>query len=532
MTVRSRNWFKFGGLVGLAFLLGILFAGLLNLPKNSLAQGATRLTGGQSPVRTAESRPLPAAARSLVELSDAFSAVAEHVRPSVVFIKSERKEKVAQMQVPRGFEPFFNFPQQRQQPPQIEKGSGSGFIVSEDGYILTNNHVVDGAEKVTVQLLDHRSFPARVVGTDPTTDVAVIKIDARGLQPADLGSSGATKIGEWVLAVGNPLGENLTFTVTSGIVSAKGRGQLNLPGRSDRSIQDFIQTDAAINPGNSGGPLVNVRGEVIGINSAIASETGYNVGYGFAIPIDLARQVMEQLIKNGRVERAALGVYVGDVSATDARYLNLPEVRGVVVRSFSSDDSPAEKAGLVPGDVILSIDGQQVDYVAQLQQIVAFKHPGESVKVEVARRGGERRSFSVRLISAATTGKQVAAQDNSNPDESSDKAGEEPAAAKIRPLGLSVVPFTAALAGQLGYPATIHGVLVQNVDAEGPAAQDVAGSNDSNTPDVIISVEGTPVRSAAELTAALRHPGPGGIVTLMLYDKQLGQHIARVQLGQ
>ena len=169
--------------------------------------------------------------------------------------------------------------------------------------MLTNNHVVDGATKVTVRLLDRREFPARVVGTDPATDVAVLKVDASGLTPAPFGDSDASRVGEWVLAVGNPLGENLTFTVTQGIISAKGRA-LNLPGRSQSSIQDFIQTDAAINPGNSGGPLVNVRGEVIGINSAIASPTGTSAGYGFAVPINLARAVMEQIRTNGHVERA------------------------------------------------------------------------------------------------------------------------------------------------------------------------------------------------------------------------------------
>ena len=527
MTVRSRNWFKFGGLVGLAFLLGILFAGLLNLPKTSLAQGGVaRLTGAQTPAKPVTT-PNFAASRSLVDLSDAFSAVAEHVRPSVVYIKSERKEKATQMQVPRGFEPFFNFPQQRQ--PQIERGSGSGFIVSEDGYILTNNHVVDGAEKVTVQLLDRRSFPAKVVGTDPNTDVAVIKIDARGLDPAALGSSSATRIGEWVLAVGNPLGDNLTFTVTSGIVSAKGRGQLNLPGRTQTSIQDFIQTDAAINPGNSGGPLVNVRGEVIGINSAIASETGYNVGYGFAIPIDLARQVMDQLIRNGKVERAALGVLVDDVNPTDAKYLGLTEVNGVRIRSFSGDNSPAKAAGLEQGDVIIAIDDKPVDYVSQLQQIVGFKHPGETVKVEVARKAGERRTYTVRLISASASQQTVA--NNNTPDESSGGTTEAPEGTKVRPLGLSVVPFTTTLATELGYPASVHGLLVQNVDPEGPAAQDVAGGNNADTPDVIISVEGTPVRSVTELNAALKHPGPGGIVTLLLYNKSGGQRVERVQLG-
>ena len=172
--------------------------------------------------------------------------------------------------------------------------SGSGFVVSADGYILTNSHVIDGADRVTVRLLDRREFRAKVVGRDPTTDVAVVKIDATGITPAKLGDSDAARVGEWVLAVGNPLGENLAFTVTQGIISAKGRGQLALPTSSPRSIQDFIRTDAAINPGNSGGPLVNVRGEVIGINTAIASPTGFNADYGFAVPISLARAVMDQ----------------------------------------------------------------------------------------------------------------------------------------------------------------------------------------------------------------------------------------------
>ena len=178
--------------------------------------------------------------------------------------------------------------------------SGSGFVVSKDGYILTNNHVVDGASEVRVRLLDRREFKAKVIGRDPNTDVAVIKIDATGLTPAPLGDSDASRVGEWVLAVGNPLGENLTFTVTQGIISAKGRA-LGLPGQTQQTIQDFIQTDAAINPGNSGGPLVNTRGEVIGINSAIESPTGYNAGYGFAVPINLARAVMGQIVKTGRV---------------------------------------------------------------------------------------------------------------------------------------------------------------------------------------------------------------------------------------
>ncbi len=205
------------------------------------------------------------------------------------------------------------FPRFRQRD-EIEQGSGSGFVVSSDGFILTNNHVVEGAEQVTVRLLDRREFKAKVIGTDPNTDVAVLKIDAKGLPPVALGNSEDARVGEWVLAIGNPLGEGLTFTVTSGIVSAKGRALQGLPGRGQGSIQDFIQTDAAINPGNSGGPLVSVRGEVIGINSAIASETGFYSGYGFAIPINLARTVMNQLVETGSVHRAALGVSIDNVT--------------------------------------------------------------------------------------------------------------------------------------------------------------------------------------------------------------------------
>ena len=268
---------------------------------------------------------------------------------------------------------------------------------------------------------------------------------------------------------------------------------------------------------------------MIGINSAIASETGYNVGYGFAIPIDLARQVMEQLIKNGKVERAALGVLVDEVSPTDAQYLGLHDVSGVRIRSFfPADNSPAKAAGLEQGDVVVAIDGKPVEYVSQLQQIVGFKHPGETVKVEVARKGGERRTYTVRLISAATGQQTVAA--NTSPDESSGGTTEAEGV-KVKPLGLSVVPFTSALAGELGYPATVHGLLVQNVDPEGPSAQDVAGGNNADTPDVILSVEGTPVRSVTELNTALKHPGPGGIVTLRLYNKSGGERVERVQLG-
>src|SRR2546427_12410046 len=313
MSVKTRDWLKFGTLVTLAFALGLGFASSFRLPSR-----------GEAAVRSVlqdTSRPLPQA-KAAVDLGDAFANVADHVKPAVVFIKSERRERISNRRLPPGFEDFFQVPRR----PQVEQGSGSGFIVSQDGYILTNNHVVQGADRVTVRLLDNREFSAKTVGTDPSTDVAVIKIQTTGLPTVRLGDADSTRIGNWVLAIGNPLGEAFTFTVTAGIVSAKGRLLAGLQ-QTRYAIQDFIQTDAAINPGNSGGPLVNIRGQVIGINSAIASETGVYAGYGFAIPINLARTVMDQLVKTGRVERAVMGVSIHDARQEDADAVRSEERR-------------------------------------------------------------------------------------------------------------------------------------------------------------------------------------------------------------
>jgi serine protease Do len=421
--------------VGFAFALGLVSAGLLHLPYQSSAQ--------QQAV-PATAPKLPAGAASLQDLSEAFASVAEHVKPSVVYIRSGQKAQTARrngpqtrprMQVPPGFEEFFRGMPPMQEEPRFREGSGSGFIVSKDGYILTNNHVVDGSDQVTVRLLDRREFKAKIVGTDPNTDLAVLKIEAKNLVPAPLGKSSTARVGEWVLAVGNPLGDNLTFTVTSGIISAKGRS-LALPGQSDRSIQDFIQTDAAINPGNSGGPLVSVRGEVIGVNSAIASQTGFYSGYGFAIPIDLAHRVMDQIIAGGRVSRVAMGVNVQNATANDAEYVGLPEIRGVLVQDFS-EGSAARKAGIEAGDIIVSVDGAPVEYVGQLQQQVAFRKAGEKVKVEVARKGGVRKTFEVRLQEVSAP-RETAARDSEGTDDAAGSSDE--AAADIGLLGLTVQP--------------------------------------------------------------------------------------------
>lgn len=523
MSSRSLNWLKFGGLVALAFALGLLFAGLLDLPNRSSAQ-ESHLASAIPPVQA----PAIPAAKPLVELSDAFSAVADHVRPSVVYIRAQHTERPSQRRLPPGMERFFpRFGPNGPNRPELEQGSGSGFIVSADGYILTNNHVVEGADVVVVRLLDRREFKAKIVGTDPNTDVALLKVDARGLPPVALGNSEDARVGSWVLAIGNPLGEGLTFTVTSGIVSAKGRALNGLPGRGAGSIQDFIQTDAAINPGNSGGPLVNVRGEVIGINSAIASETGFYSGYGFAIPINLVRTVMNQLIVDGKVHRAALGIAIDNVSLNDAQYVGLPEIRGVVVKDIPNDDSPARKAGMEPGDIIVAIDGKPVEYVGQLQQQVGFRKPGDVVQVEVARKGGVRKTFSVKL-QPLQDAPQLA--DAGAPGDTNGPAATGGLVA--RRMGISVQPVTPAIAQELQLPGDTRGLLVSDVTPGGPAWESLADEARGG-PDIILSVEGKPVKSKADLDAALKEEKPGNVVTLRVYNpRQQARRIERIKLAE
>jgi serine protease Do len=528
MSARSLNWLKFGGLVALAFALGLLFAGLLNLPHTSAAQepGHTAIIPVQAP-------SIPAA-KPLEQLSEAFAAVADAVTPSVVYITSQRTEKAPQRSVPPGMEQFFNIP--RNQQPRIERGSGSGFIVSADGYILTNNHVIENSDRVVVRLRDNREFTARLIGTDPNTDIAVLKIDATGLAPVALGNSDNERIGEWVLAIGNPLGEGLTFTVTSGIISAKGRslGAL-LPGQY--GISDFIQTDAAINPGNSGGPLVNVKGEVIGINSAIASETGFYSGYGFAIPINLVKNVMNQLVTTGTVHRAALGVGIDEVSRNDAAYAGLKEIRGVLVKSITDETSPAAKAGIQPGDIIVALDGKPVDRSAQLQQEVGFHHPGDVVQVEVARKGGVRKTYSVKL-EALTPPDTTAARNAQQNDDSDGTADNAATGASMDLLGATVQAVTPALAQQLGVPRTTRGLLITDIAASGPAydARLITPAMARGAADIIQTVEGKPVRTEAELRSALTAAGKGAIVTLglerVIPDSKPTQFVQRVRLGE
>ncbi len=498
---RTGAWIKFGGLVIVTAVLAVGFTSLIDLPATSVAQ-PTRSASFLSATAPQE-RVLPAA-QPLGELGSAFTAVAETVRPAVVYIDGEARRSAS-----RSNDPLDMF--RNQQRPQRLCGDGSGFIISEDGHILTNNHVVQDCDRVNVRLFDQRVVQhATVVGRDRLTDVAVLKIDESNLPYVGLGDSDSVSVGEWVVAVGNPLGDAFSFTVTAGIVSGRGRRLEGLRDLSDPaaglSIHDFIQTDAAINRGNSGGPLVNIRGQVIGINSAIASETGFYAGYGFAIPINLARNVADQLIATGSVTRAQLGVSIRDADQEVADYVGLEEIRGILVAGYSGDDSPAERAGIRPNDVIVELDGDTVYYTAQLQQIVGFKQPGNVVEVTVLRRGGERSVHRVRLAEADTEPERTLA--NAEP-ETPDRSGSS-----VERLGIAVERLDRRSASEMGLPRSIEtGLAVTSVDTDGPAAGKLAPTSvRQGQLQIITHVNEQRVESLDDLKDALRGVRPGDVV--------------------
>ena len=506
---------RFGGAVLAAFLCGLLFAAGFDLTPFGHAQ--SRGTTSKPPVQ--QTKPL-------ADAGEAFVAIAEHVTPAVVSIDATSDlPQTAQRgrlpgRLPSGFEGLEDlFPPQRDRP---LSSSGSGFIVSDSGYILTNNHVVTGpdrrtaADRVTVRLNDGRSFRARLIGNDPETDVAVLKIDGTNFPKVALGDDHSARIGEWVVAIGNPLG--LDFTVTAGIVSAKGRSPNGLRDTSSYAVTDFIQTDAAINPGNSGGPLVNAKGEVIGINTAIASGTGYFSGYGFAIPIGLARDVMNDLIRYGRVRASVLGVGVREVNEQDAGMLGLSSIAGVVVNQ-ATEGSPAERAGLQPGDVIVKIDDQPIDRVSTLQRAVRQHEPGETVKVEFVRFGGERRTVSIRVAERPGTGVPPARS------ETRPAAMTGPLGTKLGIAGATYVPGSEPRAAGPG----VAGVRVMEVSPNGPSA----GLFDDRTQtDVIVEIlapgNRRPVRTPEDLANAVSRLKAGDYISLYVHSLAAGAAPLRV----
>ncbi len=461
--------------VALAVLVGL-----------TLGVGATALVSGtQSSDQPAASFDSGSYQRAQ-DLSAAFRQAARVIGPSVVSITTETHVGYVQAgpgmvpQIPEElrrffgdeFGRFFDIPV----PPRggVQVGFGSGVIVSKDGYILTNNHVVADVDRITVKTWDESEYTAEVVGRDPKTDVAVLKINADNLQPARLGDSDQVQVGDWVLAIGGPFG--LEHTVTAGIISAKGRSTIGLA-----DYENFIQTDAAINPGNSGGPLVNLRGEVIGINTAIASRTGSYAGIGFAIPINMARRIMDSLIQHGRVERGYLGAVIQDLSKDLARSFGYDGPYGVLIADVAKD-GPAEKAGLRPGDIVVKYNGKPMRHASELRNAVASTPPDTVAELEIFR-DGQVRTVKVKI---GLLDEKVIVSQNGQASSSTD-------------LGLTVRTLTPQIAEQLGYDADQKGVVVVEIDPTGLAA--AAGLRPG---DIIVSVNGQPVVDATSFRKALR----------------------------
>ena len=467
-----------------AFALGVTMADQVTLLP---ASAATPPAVVATPVPSSAS-----AAASIAALPD-FSGLAEQYGPAVVNISVVQGTKTA-ARMPRSkmpdedeLPPFFrNFPFQFNMPhPGPMRGVGSGFIISADGIILTNAHVVDDADEVTVKLTDRREFIAKVLGSDKTTDIAVLRIDAKNLPIVKIGNPADIKVGQWVVAIGSPYGfEN---TVTSGIVSAKSRA---LP---EDSYVPFIQTDAAVNPGNSGGPLFDLKGEVIGINSQIFSRSGGFQGLAFAIPIDVAMQVKDQIVQTGHVSHGRLGIAIQEVNQALASNFGLKSPGGALVSSIEKG-SPGAKAGLEPGDVILKFEGKEISRSSDLPPLVAAVKPGSRVTLDVWRSGQE---------------KQLTATIGTLQDKTAATTSDKESLGKGR-LGVAVRPLTP----DEKRSGDLEGVVVQ--DVAGPAER--AGVQPG---DVIVAVNNTPVKSVAELTSLIAKSGKAVALLVQRNDARI-----------
>lgn len=446
-----------------------------------------------------EAEPPPRApAPSLAPLAtsrggqQSFAEIVDRVAPAVVTIRSERR-----VRAPQQF-PFFNDPMLREffgfgrgaQPApreQIQRGLGSGVVITEDGYILTNHHVIDGAQEIKVEFAGGKTQQAKLVGSDPPSDLAVLKISGGKYPVLPLGNSDQVRVGDVVLAVGNPLG--IGQTVTSGIISAKGRST----GLSDGSFEDFLQTDAAINRGNSGGALVNTNGELIGINSQILSPSGVNIGIGFAIPSNMANEVRAQLIKQGRVQRGQLGIFPQALTEELTASLGIKDTAGSLVADLDPEGA-AIKAGVRRGDVITKVDNQNVATPNALRNKIAMTEPGKEVTLTLIRNGKEM-EVKAKLGELRAEGARPQGGGESGPDQRG-------------ALGIEVEPLTPEIARQLGLRANITGMLIRGVDPSGKAAE--AGIQPG---DVIHEVNRQGVRTVADLQRAL---SKGGTVALLI----------------
>lgn len=492
MSKKIRNLLFLAVFLVAGFIAGILLAAPLGISPRTTIQEQT--------VAAEVSTDNPQVHDLLSQISEAFEEAAATVSSSVVSIFAEQTVRTqSQFGLPDDafkdffgddfFKRFFGTPPSQEEKRTV-RSLGSGVIVTKNGYILTNNHVVANAEKLSVVVGDNKTYEAKIIGTDPPTDVAVIKIDAKNLPAAKLGDSDEVKVGQWVIAVGNPF--QLFHTVTHGIISAKGRSSVGLA-----DYEDFFQTDASINPGNSGGALADTEGNVIGINTAIASPSGGNVGIGFAIPINMAKKVMEDLISNGEVTRGYIGLVPQDINEDLAKALKLSGTEGVLVGDVDRA-GPADKSGIRRGDVIVELDGKKVESSTQLRNMAAQTKPGTPVKIGLLR-NGKKVEMTVTL--------------GERPKESAGgQAPQEPQAEAqtSQKLGLSVQTLTPDIAEQLGYQKD-SGVIVADVSSGSPAEE--AGLQRG---DLIKEVNRREVRTLQDFEKEIKNLKSGDVAALLV----------------
>jgi serine protease Do len=491
-SLKERIVLATSSVVAAIALVGVFAFGVTKSYRNQANANtkAAMLTLNEVPTSLPEQKVSP------VELSNTFRQVAKLMRPAVVNISTV--QKVTASRNGRGGFPF-DFPGLEPDPGQggapqefKQRGNGSGVIVSADGYILTNNHVVGKANSIEVKLADGRKFKGKVVGTDQLTDLAVVKIDANNLQAASLGDSEGMEQGDWVVAVGSPFG--LEQTLTAGIVSAKGRYVSN-------NFSNYIQTDASINPGNSGGPLVNMRGQVIGINTLIFTETGANQGIGFAVPSNLARNVYNQLVAKGKVVRGYLGVSITELAPEQAKALGFSTTEGAFVNDVSPN-TPAAKAGIKSGDLIISFDGKPVKDQYALTSVVAETPVGKRVEVKFIREG------KVQTIAIETAERNIDNASNNERVPLDGLAPEENQRVNSEKLGFSASSLSAE---QLAALKIKSGVVVERVSPSGLAAEAGLRPND-----VIHQINRQAIKSVADLNAITRSLKEGDVVVIQV----------------
>ncbi len=471
---------KIGMIAGASFLAGAVFFALSFgfLQKNAnnepvLSPAVAR--AASVPGDAAETLPVQAASPGA---PSSFVSIVRKVKPAVVKVVSESVVERRSQFGDDFFDQFFNQPRRQER----RSGAGSGFFISADGYVLTNNHVVRDAVKVKVFDIDKKEFTAKIIGTDPKTDLALLKVNVQNVPFVALGDSNSVEVGEWVLAIGNPFEQDLT--VTSGIISAKGR-QLGLA-----QYEDFLQTDAAINMGNSGGPLINMKGEAIGINTIILTPSAGSIGIGFAIPTNMAKKVVSDLKSKGKVVRGWFGIQIGDISEGDAKDLDL-QSGGVLVQKVE-ENSPAQKAGLKRYDLIVAINGREVKSASDLQMEIANSAPGDEISVTIFR-GKDKQMLKVKVSEA--------------PDAAREQATEE---SRSLNLGMNLVKNTPALAREYELK-TSKGLIVDNIQRGGHAA-----ANGIRPGDVILAVNRTEVDSVEQFRRLLAGRRAGSMILLLL----------------